>query len=320
MRDSSGKKFSRWAAAITAAPAAIFLVLVIAFASQAQEPAAQPASTPESPPKAEYIGTETCAACHEEIAAGFPKNPHQAIAAFRGSRWKDQECEACPGPGSTHAETAEPQYILGFAGRASTNAINQACLTCHQGQDTQKGRLLGAHTRNSLNCVSCHSIHANQRRALLRQDTDRLCSGCHVAARAAFSRPFRHRLQEGAISCVDCHNPHGALPPASLQRFAGNEPNCFRCHADKRGPFPFEHAPVRLEPCSACHEPHGSANPRMLVRHTVRQLCLECHTPSPMRLGGGVPASHDLRSPRFQNCTVCHSRIHGSYVNRDFLR
>jgi hypothetical protein len=27
-----------------------------------------------------------------------------------------------------------------------------------------------------------------------------------------------------------------------------------------------------------------------------------------------------LRSPRFQNCNLCHQKVHGSYVSRDFLK
>ena len=37
-------------------------------------------------------------------------------------------------------------------------------------------------------------------------------------------------------------------------------------------------------------------------------------------LGVVPPSFHDLRSPRFQNCTVCHQKIHGSYVDRNLLR
>jgi DmsE family decaheme c-type cytochrome len=105
-----------------------------------------------------------------------------------------------------------------------------------------------------------------------------------------------------------------------MARFGGNEVSCIRCHGDKRGPFPFEHAPVRMEPCGSCHEPHGSVNPRMLTRHNVSQLCLECHTISAAAVGGVPPGFHDVRSARFQKCTVCHSKIHGSFVNSDFLR
>ena len=126
------------------------------------------------------------------------------------------------------------------------------------------------------------------------------------------------------MSCVDCHNPHGSIRPAMTQVFAANEPGCLQCHGDKRGPFTFEHAPVRFEGCGSCHEVHGSANPRMLVRQEVRLVCLECHANIPnvktSVLGVVPPAFHDLRSPRYQNCTVCHQKIHGSHVDRNLLR
>ncbi len=32
---------------------------------------------------------------------------------------------------------------------------------------------------------------------------------------------------------------------------------CYTCHADKRGPFLWEHQPVN-EDCTNCHTPHGS--------------------------------------------------------------
>ena len=113
-----------------------------------------------------------------------------------------------------------------------------------------------------------------------------------------------------------------------MRTASANEPGCFGCHGNLRGPFTFEHAPMRLEGCAACHEPHGSANPRMLTRANVSNLCLECHSnilgasgSSASGAMGGIPTGvHDLRSPRFQNCTVCHVKIHGSHVNRDFLR
>ena len=111
--------------------------------------------------------------------------------------------------------------------------------------------------------------------------TNKLCASCHLNVWAQFQRPFHHKLPEGDMSCVDCHNPHGSIRPAMLQSFAANEPGCFACHGDKRGPFTFEHAPVRFEGCQACHEPHGSANPRMLIRANVRFVCLECHANLP---------------------------------------
>jgi hypothetical protein len=65
----------------------------------------------------------------------------------------------------------------------------------------------------------------------------------------------------------------------------------------------------------------------MLIRAQVMFVCLECHSNLPTAaskaagtLGGVPPAFHDLRSPRFQNCTICHQKIHGSYVDPDFTR
>jgi hypothetical protein len=36
---------------------------------------------------------------------------------------------------------------------------------------------------------------------------------------------------------------------------------------------------------------------------------------------GVVPPSfHDLTSPMYRNCTVCHQKIHGSHIDRNLLR
>jgi DmsE family decaheme c-type cytochrome len=148
------------------------------------------------------------------------------------------------------------------------------------------------------------------------------CAKCHLSEWAKFQKPYHHRLPEGAMSCVDCHNPHGSFLPRMIQTVAANEPGCFRCHAEKRGPFTFEHAPVKFEGCTSCHEPHGSANPRMLTRAEVRFLCLECHSNIAVAStsGGIPPAFHNLNSARFRNCTICHSKIHGSYVDASLER
>jgi len=74
-------------------------------------------------------------------------------------------------------------------------------------------------------------------------------------------------LPEGAMSCDDCHNPHGSLTSPLLKTNTVNE-TCYQCHAEKRGPFLFEHAPVR-ESCLNCHTPHGSNQATLLVTPVV---------------------------------------------------
>ena len=104
-----------------------------------------------------------------------------------------------------------------------------------------------------------------------------------------------------------------------------NEQPCLKCHTDKRGPFLFEHAAVRVDGCEACHSPHGSTNARLLKRPVLFTLCLECHTgQSGFGLtGDGIPtqsASHNMADPKYRNCTTCHVRIHGSNADERFLR
>jgi DmsE family decaheme c-type cytochrome len=145
--------------------------------------------------------------------------------------------------------------------------------------------------------------------------------------------PSKHRVNEGFMQCTDCHNPHGSFAPtwrmsqrpALVEQAQHNEEACLKCHADKRGPFAFEHAPVRVEGCETCHQPHGSTNARLLRRPVVFTLCLECHNGAGSfgRQNDGIQVqspSHNMLDPRYQRCTVCHVRIHGSNSDQLFLR
>jgi DmsE family decaheme c-type cytochrome len=279
-----------------------------------------------------YVGSETCQVCHEDIFKAFAKNPHHSVEQDKRRGFQTRACESCHGPGEKHAESADATLIRNPLKLAAAEA-DKMCLGCHLNQPTHIGRLQSSHAKDQVACTSCHKMHDSRPEApegpkglVARNpsDVNQLCAGCHSNVWAQFQRPNHHKLPEGAMSCVDCHNPHGSVRTAMAQSFAANEPGCLNCHGDKRGPFTFEHAPVRFEGCASCHEPHGSANPRMLVRHEVRIQCLECHASLPTvktSVAGVVPpAFHDLRSPRYQNCTVCHQKIHGSYVDRNLLR
>ena len=283
------------------------------------------AAPDESP---SYVGSETCKTCHEEIYNNLQKTPHFAIESGARPAWKQKSCESCHGPGSKHAESASADDIKNPA-KLSPEQVDRTCLTCHLNQNTRGGRSASGHAKDQVGCTACHSVHGAGGAKLVEHAKAAInarCSNCHISQWASFNRPYKHRLLEGAMSCVDCHNPHSAYAADTMQKAFGNEPGCLKCHSDKRGPFVFEHAPVRLEGCMACHEPHGSANPRMLVRHEQRLVCLECHSNLPNRnltnakLGGVPPAFHDLRLTQFQNCTICHVKVHGSYVDRTLLR
>jgi DmsE family decaheme c-type cytochrome len=100
--------------------------------------------------------------------------------------------------------------------------------------------------------------------------------------------------------------------------------SCTSCHADKRGPYLWEHAPV-VESCTTCHEPHGSNNDRMLVSKEPF-LCQRCHVTSrhPPTVYEGFLLNNSQNANKIvgRACTTCHQLIHGSNApsGRSFLR
>jgi len=297
--------------------AAALLYLLPSAAAQANEPEG-------------YVESQTCQPCHEDLYNALLKSRHQLVETGKKRGWERKACEACHGPGSKHAESVAASDIRQPA-KLPVAEANRICLTCHQNQPTHVGRLTSSHAKNQVSCVTCHTIHKNGPMGLVERRPaaiNQQCAGCHQDVWANFQREFKHRLPDGAMSCVDCHNPHGSAMVAMQRTFRGNEPGCFNCHGDKAAPFVYEHPPVRLEGCMACHEPHGSANPRMLTRAQVQFVCLECHAnlplPPPNQAAGPLatvpPSFHDLRIPRYAACTTCHQKVHGSYVSPALLR
>lgn len=282
----------------------------------------------------QLVGTEVCQACHVDQAQGFHRNPHfEPIDAELQPSSKS--CEGCHGPGSAHVlGGGDLAAIVRFSELDPSEVISR-CLSCHADDLGKMSVRRSAHSTSDVSCVSCHSIHSSSEvRPLLAQGEKELCYTCHQEVRARFDLSFKHRVNEGAVKCSDCHNPHGAptstwatATSRGMVRHAfGNDIVCTKCHTDKRGPFVYEHAPVRVEGCVTCHSPHGSTNPRLLSRPVAFTLCLECHT------GGGtfgvradgIPnptvGFHNLADPRFQNCVTCHVRIHGSNADPLFRR
>jgi DmsE family decaheme c-type cytochrome len=110
-------------------------------------------------------------------------------------------------------------------------------------------------------------------------------------------------VREGKLVCSSCHNPHGSPTEGLLRQVSIND-NCYKCHAEKRGPFLFEHAPVR-ENCLNCHDPHGTINEFSLKMSRPR-LCYECHTIGHTQAGVGSQFTMS------RACQNCHTLIHGS--------
>ena len=296
--------------------------------------AQQPATPPAAKPVAGFVGSNPCRTCHPDVWARFYKNPHFKSIASGKEPPERTGCESCHGPGQAHVEAhGGKATIIAFSQLNERETLDN-CLRCHSETLTRANIRRSSHTLNGVVCTNCHSIHKSptQKFLLASRQTD-LCYSCHAPVRAQFAMPFKHRVNEGFMSCTDCHNPHGSFAPTwrmasrprMMEQALANEEPCLKCHSEKRGPFLFEHAPVRTEGCETCHYPHGSMNSRLLRRPVVFTLCLECHNSADSfgRQRTGVfsqTPSHNMNDARYQNCTTCHVRVHGSNSDSFFLR
>jgi DmsE family decaheme c-type cytochrome len=266
----------------------------------------------------QYVGSDTCVTCHEDVGKTFNEGPHwKTLKDKHGPQW--QGCEACHGPGKEHAESADPSKIIRFPG-LSREESSKRCMQCHEFGQEHANFMRSEHLKNNVGCVDCHSIHHPRiQRQLLVAAQPQLCYSCHLDVKPQFARPFHHKVNEGLITCSNCHSPHGGFLTRQLRATAAQDILCFNCHTDKAGPFAFEHAPVKTEGCVACHMPHGSSNPRLLRRANVNLLCLECHTLSVDTPAPGIPTFHN-QAQKYQACTMCHVAIHGSNTDHFFFK
>ncbi len=277
-----------------------------------------------APAQAQAGAKPVCANCHEQPHNSTLLTAHGAKNDAMGSM-----CQACHGDASEHLKdpSKHPANVVKYGTPAQKTAV---CMTCHANNRHLAFWESGRHAANDVTCTNCHSIHGKEKNPTIasfqttfRANQADVCGQCHQAIRAATLKPSHHPIPEGKMTCSDCHNPHGAIAPAMLRNPSINE-QCTSCHADKRGPYVFEHPPVE-ENCASCHNPHGSSHYKLLNEHTPN-LCQECHEWSrhPGTIYGAVggfldPATGGPNTPSAVNtrlvgraCLNCHNAIHGS--------
>ena len=265
----------------------------------------------------DYLGTDVCADCHQDKVETMEHVSPHGVSADPRSPFGRQGCETCHGPGMLHFET-DGNCIISMTGRYGepVEQRNDVCLDCHQSGERMHW-LSSTHEAEDLVCVSCHSIH-EPNDVIERTSQAEVCYECHKEIRSQTFRASSHPIRDNKVICSDCHNAHGSAGPSSLKQFSINE-NCYSCHAEKRGPFLWEHYPAS-EDCTLCHRVHGS-NHRALLNKPGPQLCQQCH--ADISAGGGRRhirnfLDFDDADPgraRFKvgmNCANCHSKIHGS--------
>jgi DmsE family decaheme c-type cytochrome len=308
--------------------ASLTFALALATATGVQTAAVSPQAVPAvEPPRAvaasfqqapaapaqaagQYAGQATCLGCHDDRAYGSTKHGHGFNERTPAA---NQGCESCHGPGKAHADTGDPELMRSFAEMAPSE-VSATCTTCHN-RATHALWDGSQHDQRNLTCTTCHSVHAPQGEPQLRARNEQtLCATCHRNVTNRQHRFSHMPVREGAMRCSSCHNVHGTTNVKLLRAGTTVDEACTSCHADKRGPYLWEHAPV-AESCVTCHEPHGSNNERMLVSK-LPFLCQRCHVTSrhPPTVYDGFVLNNSQNANKIYGraCTNCHTMVHGS--------
>lgn len=274
---------------------------------------------------------EVCYCCHSEMRdLGEIAHPHQILGP------NGFKCTTC--------HDAHGKVLM-------TNRRDQ-CLHCHDGAPSMAWHS-STHNREGVACTDCHDPHPKaevpqvvnvshttlkrRKRLPMSVNEPEACYKCHQKIYGLTALPSRHPIAEGKMVCSDCHDAHGQAR-GHLKEATVNEV-CYECHAEKEGPFAYEHAPV-TENCAICHEPHGTVA-NNLLRQPTTFLCLRCHSGhsthgaseqcfrchfvggDTTNVGGGpldpmLPTTPTTRQALFTDCTQCHSQVHGSDLPSGF--
>ncbi len=266
-------------------------------------------------------GADTCLKCHDE------DNDYPVLPIFKTKHGELNDprtpmarlqCETCHGPVGEHKKKAKkgkkkaPIRAFGKNAWTPVEEQNGVCLSCHN--DHNRMNWSGSpHENESMACAECHVVHARKDPMLEAQSQVEKCNSCHLKQRAEFNRTSTHPVRFGKMRCTQCHTPHGSFSEYQLKTPTKND-LCYSCHAEKRGPLLWNHAPV-TEDCTLCHSPHGSIH-QALLKKRPPLLCQSCHAaaghPSTAYSGSGLPSGSPNQFLLGKSCLNCHSQVHGS--------
>jgi DmsE family decaheme c-type cytochrome len=261
------------------------------------------------------LANDVCLDCHEDAAHAMMGTAHDPTVVATVT------CVSCHAGPATALHVDDPDtYRPVNPARLSADSLTAVCVACHVDPHALNLFERDPHQIANLSCTACHQMHSDKHLALLKDDENNVCLGCHASARSGFAMPTHHPVMEGVIACRDCHIEVAQSP--KQQTTSGPGGTCLSCHGSFQGPFPYEHEAavdysVNDGGCMNCHAPHGSTYPMFLKQSYEAphySLCTQCHS-VPKHLNNSNHGTAFAGVP----CADCHVDIHGSYVSRYLL-
>jgi DmsE family decaheme c-type cytochrome len=290
-----------------------------------------PALAADSAAEQALAKDKVCTRCHDESDNKPILSMYQTKHGVKADA-RTPGCQSCHGASDDHVKNPgggkqrpRPDRVFGARGASPPDVQNEACMSCHQsGNRTHWSG--SQHENRDVACSNCHSVHVANDPVLNKITQSAVCFACHKTQQAQIHRFSTHPILVGKTACSDCHNPHGSTAPKLMVKDTINQ-TCYTCHAEKRGPFLWEHSPV-VDDCTTCPSPPGSYTPALL-KSRPPWLCQSCHSgdhAAAINSGANLPNGNVTtvnglqgpanQSPRTQMnaraCLNCHVLIHGS--------
>ena len=241
-----------------------------------------------------------CARCH--TSGSEPLGPDDPSPGPRTvERALGVDCESCHGPGFDHLAFHEMKKAI----ESSGDLVNW---------DRKDPILRFAdlpHDRQLSLCLQCHMEADLVDRSFmpgddvfehvdptLMVDPERIDPTGRVVELIYDGLPFSASrcVQEGKLTCITCHDPHGSSQPSQMKTDPASPTICIACHQEIGEDVPG-------------HTFHGA--------ESAGSTCVACHMPFlTIERGHGVVADHSISVPRLGGkadrlaqdaCTWCHS-------------
>ncbi len=181
----------------------LFSALSFFLLSPGESKAAGSTAGPQAVDDPQYVGSETCQACHDASFQSWEKTAmRRAFLDHAKTPLEGKGCEACHGPGRAHVEgQGDLAAIIRFGKNSNlpVEAQNTQCLQCHE-----KGKRLfwqgSKHESRGLAWVNCHQVTKpnvpslrfdeplSGNRQFLKQTKMEVYFQCHLQRRAQVYR------------------------------------------------------------------------------------------------------------------------------------